>query len=194
MATAISKQEASWNQALAGTTAVLGAFLTTGFLAWGAGTHIRLDPGIVMLLASLVPAAVAAQFALNTDRPPALPVKSALRFAALALGITAVMASVVGISSFNVFGFFVPAAAMAGLVVLASTAMAGLGYATLGLGDAQEKQQQKQTVAARAIHFEPSNDRQAMRDFDRRLQQALAEAQIEVEFDIEEAHVQAHVA
>lgn len=182
-----TKEETNAQNALAGTTAVLGAVLASAFLSWASGSALSVfDPVNVALLATLVPLAVAAQFALNTDNPPTLPVKAALRFTALALGLTATLAAIVGVTAFNVFGFYVPAAAVAALIVLAASGMAGLGYATFDLGAAPQNAVTKASTAARMIHFEPSNDRQAMRDFDRRLQQALAEAQIEVEFDHEQ--------
>lgn len=191
MATTISKKEASMEQALAGTTAVLGGLISAAFLAWMNGTTlVAWDPTTILLFASLIPTVVTAQFALNTTRPPHLPVKAALRFTALALGMIVVLSGVVGVSAVNLLGLIIPPAAMGALVTLAATAMAGLAYAKFELADVGNPVKVATRVATlRTTTFEPTHDRAAMRDFDARLRQALAEAQIELDFsELEQEH------
>jgi len=195
MAAAFTTQDASDEQALAGTTAVLGGLLISSLLAWAAGTTIMSwDPTTMLLLASVLPVAVIAQFSLNTTAPPKLPVKAALRFTALALGMICVVGSAVGMSGVSFLGLMIPPAAMAALVVLAATSMAGLGYSKLQLGetyaDARITTSTSADFQARTLKYEATNDRAAMRDFDRRLSEALKEVDIELDFEVESQRVE----
>lgn len=195
MAAALTKQDASDEQALAGTTAVLGGLLVSSFLAWAAGTTIvSWDPTTILLLASVLPVAVIAQFSLNTTTPPKLPVKAALRFTALALGMICVVGSAVGLGGVAFFGMMIPPAAMAALIVIAATSMAGLGYSKLQLGDTHVEADVMTSYAVAAsthtLKYEPTNDRAAMRDFDRRLREALKEVDIELDFETETERVE----
>ncbi len=194
MAAALTTQDASDEQALAGTTAVLGGLLISSLLAWAAGTSIiSRDPTTMLLLASVLPVAVIAQFALNTTSPPKLPVKAALRFTALALGMICVVGSAVGMSGVSFLGLMIPPAAMAALIVLAATSMAGLGYAKLQLGEATigaDVMKSSVAVSTHTLKYEATNDRAAMRDFDRRLREALLEVDIELDFETETEKVE----
>lgn len=195
MAAAFTTQDASDEQALAGTTAVLGGLLISSLLAWASGTTIMSwDPTTMLLLASVLPMAVIAQFALNTTSPPKLPVKAALRFTALALGMICVVGSAVGMSGVSFLGLMIPPAAMAALVVIAATSMAGLGYSKLQLGEAhiEAEVMTSYSVAASShtLKYEATNNRAAMRDFDRRLREALQEVDIELDFETESEQVE----
>lgn len=197
MAAAFTTQDASDEQALAGTTAVLGGLLISSLLAWAAGTTIMSwDPTTMLLLASVLPVAVIAQFSLNTTAPPKLPVKAALRFTALALGMICVVGSAVGMSGVSFLGLMIPPAAMAALVVIAATSMAGLGYAKLQLGETYAAASVSAAIStstdfqARTLKYEATNDRAAMRDFDRRLSEALKEVDIELDFETEMERVE----
>ena len=171
----------------------LGGILLLGLgLSLVGKTLIEPSAAVVMLNASALPLIVAwaMRFSEGSSKTTVL---SALRYVALALPTLVLVCALVGFAPMNLFGFTIYGSAMLALNILLATGLTSFTFGLLKLGESRPVMEQMdawlerhETARARLefVNVAPRQTRNELDEFDRRLQKAMEET--ELEFPTEE--------